>query len=40
MIVLTNLIEYERRFVTRKEAEELIKHTDRFFSWCSVLLKS
>ena len=40
VLVLKNVIEYEQRLVTRKEAEEMIKHTDRFFDWAKGLLAS
>ncbi len=28
-----NLVEYESRLFTRKEADEIVKHAERFFEW-------
>lgn len=33
-----NIIEYEGRIFTPKEAEEITKHTERFLSWVRAIL--
>ncbi|MDD4877062.1 MAG: HEPN domain-containing protein [Dehalococcoidales bacterium] len=30
---LKNVIEYERKLFTQKNAEEIVKHTERFYQW-------
>lgn len=39
IVVLKNLIEYERRSFTEKDATEIKKHTERFFDWARQKLK-
>ena len=34
-----NLIEYEGRVFTRKDADDIRKHTERFFIWTKEVLK-
>lgn len=38
IIAKKNLIEYEARDIRESEAEEIIKHTERFFTWVRSLL--
>ncbi len=38
IITQKNLIEYEQRPFSEKEAELIIKHTERFYSWVISLL--
>ncbi len=38
VIAKKNLIEYEERLFTQKEAIEIIKHTERFFAWVKSML--
>lgn len=33
-----NIVEYERRSFTQKEAEEITRHTERFFDWVKSIL--
>jgi len=33
VINLKNLIEYEARNFTEKEAEDILKHAERYFQW-------
>ncbi|MFH0886603.1 MAG: HEPN domain-containing protein [bacterium] len=38
VISLKNLIEYENRSFTKTEAENIIKHADRFYEWAKSIL--
>lgn len=33
-----NIVEYEKRSFTQKEAEEITKHTERFLNWVKSIL--
>lgn len=35
---MKNLIEYEARNFTRKEAESITKYTERYFAWAKSVL--
>ena len=39
IIVLKNLIEYENRDFTRKDAQGIIKRTERFYHWAMEILR-
>lgn len=38
VVNMKNLIEYEARNFTEKEAQEIVKHTERFFNWVKSML--
>ncbi|MEW6296054.1 MAG: HEPN domain-containing protein [Candidatus Diapherotrites archaeon] len=38
VIALKNIIEYEERLFTQKEAVEVMKHAERFFAWVKSML--
>lgn len=38
LISMKNIVEYEGRLFTKREAESLAKHTDRFLNWVKSLL--
>ena len=38
LISVKNLVEYDRRLFSKKEAESLAKHAERYLNWVKSLL--
>jgi len=41
VIAKKNLVEYKRRFITQKDAREMVEHAQHFFAWViGILLRN